>query len=121
MADLLNWIDNADSYVCPKCRKEVNNPAKTDGRCRCGFQDPRYGVMTNRRYLEGLADYDFAKYLVECRAEESEEYDWDESLIPGFLEEFWVTSDGRRFDNADYDEAIEHEVWWLRQPRRETE
>ena len=121
MTDLLNWIDNADSYLCPKCGMEVNNPAKTEGRCRCGFQDPRYGIMTNRRYLESLSDYDFAKYLVELRAEESEEYDWDENLIPGCLEEFWVTSDGRRFDHADYDEAIEHEVWWLRQLWRETE
>ena len=73
MADLLNWIDNADSYVCPKCRAEVDNPAKTEGRCRCGFQDPRYGGMTNRRYLESLSDYDFAKHLVQMCEEETVE------------------------------------------------
>lgn len=121
MVDLLNWIDNADSYVCPKCRAEVDNPSKTEGRCRCGFQDPRYGGMTNRRYLESLSDYDFAKHLVQMREEETVEYDWDENPIDGFPYTFWLTSDGKRFDSADYDEAIEHEVWWLRQPRRETE
>lgn len=36
-----HWIDNADSYICPRCRLEVNNPAKYEGcKCpRCGFQD----------------------------------------------------------------------------------
>ena len=77
--------------------------------------------MTNRRYLESLSDYDFAKHLVQMCEEETVEYDWDENPIDGFPYTFWLTSDGKRFDSADYDEAIEHEVWWLRQPRRETE
>lgn len=39
----LSWIDNADSYICPVCGKEVNNPAKYPGcKCPCcGFQSPR--------------------------------------------------------------------------------
>lgn len=116
MADLLNWIDNADSYVCPKCRAEVNNPAKTEGRCRCGFQDPRYGVMTNRRYLESLADYDFAVLLVESCVGKTVDYDRDDNPVETFYD-IWITSDGENFD--DYDEAVEHEVWWLRQYRKE--
>ncbi len=34
-----DWIDNADSYICPKCRMEVNNPAMFNmNRCpRCGW------------------------------------------------------------------------------------
>lgn len=35
---MMEWIDNADSYICPMCRKEVNNPTKCGYRCsRCGF------------------------------------------------------------------------------------
>lgn len=113
MTDLLNWIDNADSYLCPKCRAEVDNPAKTEGRCpRCGFQDPRYGVMTNRRYLESLSDDDFAPLLVELGLGKTVDYDWNENPIETFYD-IWITSDGKNF--TDYDEAIEHEVWWLRQ------
>lgn len=34
-----NWIDNADSYICPVCGFEANNPNKlNDKMCpRCGF------------------------------------------------------------------------------------
>lgn len=85
-------------------------------RPRCGFQDPRYGVMTNRRYLESLSDYDFAKQLVQMCEEETIEYDWDENPVDGFPYTYWLTSDGENF--TDYDEAIEHEVWWLRQSGR---
>lgn len=113
MTDLLNWIDNADSYLCPKCRAEVDNPAKTEGRCpRCGFQDPRYGVMTNRRYLESLSDYDFATLLVWLSVGANVDYDLYENPVKT-LYDIWIASDGKIFE--DYDEAIEHEVWWLRQ------
>jgi rubredoxin len=40
---LMHWIDNADSYICPVCGFETNNPNKYDG-CRCpvcGFQDEK--------------------------------------------------------------------------------
>ena len=34
----MDWIDNADSYICPVCRLEVNSPAKSNYQCpRCGF------------------------------------------------------------------------------------
>ena len=37
-----HWIDNADSYICPVCRYEVNNPNKFHGKCpRCGFVDAK--------------------------------------------------------------------------------
>ena len=113
-----NWIDNADSYLCPSCGLEVNSPAKTDGKCpKCDFQAPRYGEMTNRRYLESLSDHDLAVVLVEMCEGTTEEYDWDENPIEGYPYTYWCTSDGEDF--LDYDEAIEHEKWWLRQPHRE--
>lgn len=37
-----HWIDNADSYICPICRFETNNPNKYDCKCpRCGFMDAK--------------------------------------------------------------------------------
>lgn len=30
---VLRWLDNADSYKCPVCGHEVNNPAKCNGVC----------------------------------------------------------------------------------------
>ena len=112
--DVRNWIDNADSYICPSCGLEVNNPAKTAGKCpKCGFQDPRYGEMTNRRQLEALSDHDLAVVLVEMCEGTTEEYDWDENPTEGYPYTYWRTSDGEEFLN--YDEAIDHEVRWLRQ------
>lgn len=109
-----NWIDNADSYVCPSCGLEVNNPAKTDGKCpKCGFHDPRYVEMTNRAYLEALSDHDLAATLIISCVGETVDYDWEENPIED-LYTFWRTSDGEEFLNRD--EAIDHEVWWLRQP-----
>ncbi len=39
----MHWIDNADSYICPICGFETDNPNKYDG-CTCpvcGFQDEK--------------------------------------------------------------------------------
>ena len=112
--DMRNWIDNADNSICPSCGLEVNNPAKTDGRCpKCDFQDPRYGEMTNRRHLEALSDHDLAATLIIPCVGETVDYDWEENPIED-LYTFWRTSDGEEFLN--YDEAIDHEARWLRQP-----
>lgn len=37
---MMEWIDNADSWICPVCGNEENSPAWYPGcRCpRCGFQ-----------------------------------------------------------------------------------
>lgn len=39
----LHWIDNADSYICPICGYETNNPHYLfDIRCpKCGFKDKK--------------------------------------------------------------------------------
>lgn len=96
------------------CGLEVNNPAKTDGKCpKCGFQDPRYREMTNRRHLESLSDHDLAVVLVEMCEGTTEEYDWDENPTDGYPYTYWRTSDMEEF--LDYNEAVDHEIWWLRQ------
>lgn len=34
----MNWIDNADSYICPACGQEVSSPANVNFTCpKCGF------------------------------------------------------------------------------------
>lgn len=34
----MNWIDNADSYICPVCGFETDNPNKFRAKCPvCGF------------------------------------------------------------------------------------
>lgn len=34
----MEWLDNADSYICPVCRTEVSSPAAYNYHCPwCGF------------------------------------------------------------------------------------
>ena len=42
-----HWIDNADSYICPICGFETNNPNRYESaRCpKCGFQDAKDAIM----------------------------------------------------------------------------
>ena len=97
------------------CSRKTTSPSRSARKCpKCGFQDPRYGEMTNRRYLESLSDHDFAALLIVMCEEETVEYDWDENPTDGYPYTFWRTSDAEEF--SDRDEAIDHEVWWLRQP-----
>lgn len=39
----MHWIDNGDTYICPKCGFETGNPHYYIGsKCPvCGFQDPK--------------------------------------------------------------------------------
>ena len=50
-----HWIDNADSYICPVCGFETDNPNRyTDATCPiCSFQDLKdlKRSMTNDRKL----------------------------------------------------------------------
>ena len=37
---MTHWIDNADSYICPICGFETDNPNRFDCKCPiCGFVD----------------------------------------------------------------------------------
>ena len=82
----------------------------------CGCTERNEKAMTNREYLESLSKRDLAVLIIAQCEDETEEYDWDESPIDGFPYTYWRTSDGEEF--LDYNEAIDHEVWWLRQPYR---
>ena len=73
-----HWIDNADSYICPVCRFECDNPNKYDGcKCpKCGFQDEK-----DRKQIEEMAqdfyslipDYDVNER--DCRSAAEGMYD----------------------------------------------
>ena len=48
-----HWLDNADSYLCPECGFEVNNPAKVNLTCpRCGFIEKRGSNMAKLSNIE---------------------------------------------------------------------
>jgi rubrerythrin len=41
---MMHWFDNADSYICPVCGFETDNPNKFQARCPvCGFMDEKDG------------------------------------------------------------------------------
>ena len=73
--------------------------------------------ISNRMWLQSLTDRELAERLVGCSQEPDYTYNYDEELeLWGFID-VYTTSDGTRFD--DMEAAIEHEVWWLNQPREE--
>ena len=52
----MNWIDNADSYICPVCKEEVSSPANVNFTCpKCGFvaekDNPIVGKVTSEQRL----------------------------------------------------------------------
>lgn len=55
----MNWIDNADSYICPVCGEEVSNPANLNFTCpKCGFVAEKdkpivSKVMSEQRLIDG--------------------------------------------------------------------
>lgn len=54
-----------------------------------------------------------AEALIQHVREETVDYDWEENPIPGFMEDFYITSDGQEF--SIYEDAVKYEVWWLKQ------
>lgn len=70
--------------------------------------------MTNEQIIRNQwTTEELAKVLVKCVIYEDFDYDWDENLISNGINDYYETSDGERFDF--YEEAVEHEVWWLNQ------
>lgn len=76
----MNWIDNADSYICPACGEEVSNPANLNFTCpKCGFVAEKdkpvvSKVMSEQRLIDanklncllGIAEKDiYVKYWLD--------------------------------------------------------
>lgn len=51
MEKYMHWIDNADSYICPKCRFEARpNPSKYGYQCpKCNFIDEADKILATRK------------------------------------------------------------------------
>lgn len=49
----MNWIDNADSYICPACGVEVSSPEKFNLTCpKCGFIAGKDKAFVNKAMRE---------------------------------------------------------------------
>lgn len=60
---MAHWIDNADSYICPICRFETNNPNRFHCRCpKCGFMDPK-DVRSDIAVEEGESMVDISRII----------------------------------------------------------
>lgn len=71
--------------------------------------------MTNEEMLRSLPLRDLASLIIRHEYEEDWDYDYDESPFLWGYRTTLVTSDGVRFDEYDYEAALEHECWWLQQ------
>ena len=71
--------------------------------------------MTNLEYFRKLSLEEVAELLITVRTFENYDYDYEERLQYTGLDSVCVCSDGEEF--SDYDEALEHEIWWLQQER----
>ena len=70
--------------------------------------------ITNEEYIRiHWTVQQLAEMLIKSYTEVNTDYDWDENPIPGYEETYYITSDNMEF--SDYDEALHHEIWWLRQ------
>ena len=73
--------------------------------------------MTNLEHFRRLPLEDVAALLITIRTFEDYDYNYDEELEYRGLESVFVCSDGEEFEH--YDEALEHEIWWLQQERKD--
>lgn len=71
--------------------------------------------MTNEQMIRSLSLRELASLVIRREYEEDIDYDWDENPFSWGIRTILVTSDGRRFDEYDYEYALEHECWWLQQ------
>lgn len=74
-------------------------------------------MSTNREWISNLPINRLAELLVYCIQEPDWDYDYDENLYQSGFTDVFITSDGEKFQC--YDEAIDHEIWWLKQEHKE--
>lgn len=71
--------------------------------------------MTNEEMLRSLPLKELASLVIRHKYEEDWDYDYDENPFFWGYKTYLVTSDGLEFDKLDYEDALEHECWWLQQ------
>ena len=70
---------------------------------------------SNRRWLNGLSNREFAKHTINCSQIQDYDYDYDDNLVESGMIDVYTTTDGTVF--YEYEEALNHETWWLNQER----
>ena len=71
--------------------------------------------MTNEEMIRSLPLKELASLVIRHEYEEDIDYDWDEEPFSWGIRDIFVTSDGLKFDEYNYEDALEHECWWLQQ------
>jgi len=71
--------------------------------------------MTNEQYIKSLSRKDLASLLIQKSYREDWDYDYDEEPFFWGYKTIFRTSDGVEFDEYSFDDAVEHECWWLQQ------
>lgn len=66
---------------------------------------------SNRRWLNGLTNREFAKHLINSST--NPDYDYDDNLVECGEIDIYTTTDGTIF--YDYEEALDYETRWLGQ------
>lgn len=74
--------------------------------------------MTNLDYIRNLPIERIAELTLREIVEEDYVDNWDDEPEYWGLTSYYRCSDGKEY--YDYDEALEHEIWWLKQERTET-
>lgn len=104
------------------CKHRVMDKCKKDGK-PCIFSDECFEPeeqkpMTNGDRIRAMTDEELAAHTVQDSVEYTVDYDWDEEPIGEYTPCF-KTSDGSIF--WSYEEAVEYETQWLKQPAKEGE
>lgn len=71
--------------------------------------------MTNETIIRSLPLRELASLIILREYVDDIDYDYNEEPFSWGIRTIFVTSDGTSFDELDYDEALEHECWWLQQ------
>lgn len=74
---------------------------------------------SNRRWLNGLTNREFAKHIINTSTIPDYDYDYDDNLVECGTIDVYTTTDGTQF--YDYEEALDYETRWLAQERPDEE
>jgi hypothetical protein len=74
--------------------------------------------MTNLDYIQNLPIERIAELTLKEIVQADYDYNSDDELEYMGQDIYYRCSDGEEY--YDYDEALEHEIWWLKQERTET-
>lgn len=71
--------------------------------------------MTNEQMIRSLSLRELASLIIRYKYEDDWDYDYDENPYFWGYRTIFVTSDNLEFNEHEYEEALEHECWWLQQ------